>query len=145
MSVTRRQFFAFVSGGAAATLLPLPELTHAEPEPAPKVAIDGAKGKAFLITEVRAEAFSPHKDDVRVHVEAIEIDGYMHVAFDLSTFKFALRPNDVLYLDIERLYEFNWPPPLSISRGRLSDIEELTLKMPSLAEREAMDAWRDEQ
>jgi hypothetical protein len=95
-------------------------------------------GKAFLITEVRWEALGPADNDGKVHVEAVEKDGYMRLSFDLATFDYALRPNDILYVDMEGLYAASWPPPVSISRGKLA-IDELTLTMPSLAEREMLE------
>ena len=68
----------------------------------------------------------------------------MSVAFDTET-ELCLRPSDIVYIDMEKLYSA-WPPPIESNRGdSVRGISELTLTMPSLAEREAIQFWRDEQ
>jgi len=39
----------------------------------------------------------------------------------------------------------SWPLPIESDRGKVAGLTELTLTIPCLAEREAMEAWRDEQ
>ncbi len=141
MSVTRRQFIALVGAGAAATLLPLPQLAHAEPAPAPTAAIEGSKGKVFRIVGVRLDIFADGPP--MMHVEGIEVDGYMRIAFDMNAEKpHGLRPNDIVYVDVATMA---WPLRIESDRGKVGGLTELTLTIPCLAEREAMDAWRDEQ
>ena len=137
MSVSRRQFFALM--GATATLLPLPRLAHAESTS--DVRIDEKHGRAFRIVEVQYGMFL--NGPATMHVKGIEVGGWMQVTFNMYTEKLGeLRLNDIVYIDVANM---TWPMHIDSDQGKLAGLSELTLTIPSLAERDAMEAWRDEQ